>query len=74
MLCSVYLPLQAPLSMELLRQEYWCRLPFPTPQDLPNPGIELTSPASPAIPALAGRFFTTAPPGEAHGFLYAYLN
>ena len=34
-------------------------MPFPTPGDLPNPGIELLSLAS---PALAGRFFTTAPP------------
>ena len=40
-------------------EEYWSGLPFPTPGDLPNPGIE---PASLASPALAGRFFTTAPP------------
>ena len=31
---------QAPLSMELSRQEYWSGLPFPTPGDLPDPGIE----------------------------------
>ena len=31
---------QAPLSMELSRQEYWSGLPFPSPGDLPNPGIE----------------------------------
>ena len=31
---------QAPLSMEFFRQEYWSRLPFPTPEDLPNPGID----------------------------------
>ena len=30
---------QAPLSMELSRQEYWSGLPFPSPGDLPNPGI-----------------------------------
>ena len=36
---------QAPLSMGLSRQEYWSGLPFPTPGDLPNPGIELGSPA-----------------------------
>ena len=47
--------------MEFSRQEYWSRLPFPTPGDLPDPGIE---PASPVSPALAGRFFTTAPPGK----------
>ena len=36
---------QAPLSMEFCRQEYWSGLPFPTPEDLPDPGIEPTSPA-----------------------------
>ena len=40
------------------RQEYWSRLPFPSPGNLPNPGIK------PASPALAGRFFTTEPPGK----------
>ena len=40
---------QAPLSMEFSRQEYWNGLPFPPPGDLPNPGIKLTSPASPAL-------------------------
>ena len=49
------------LSMEFLRQEYWSGLPFPSPEDLPNPGTELTSLVS---PALAARFFTTAPPGK----------
>ena len=39
---------QAPLSMEFSRQEYWSRLPFPSPGDLPNPGIEPWSPASQA--------------------------
>ena len=53
--------LQAPLSMEFSRQEYWSGLPFPSPGYLPNPGIE---PASPVSPALAGRFFTTEPPGK----------
>ena len=36
---------QAPLSMGLSRQEYWSGLPCPSPGDLPNPGIELRSPA-----------------------------
>ena len=36
---------QSPLSMELSRQEYWSGLPFPSPGDLPNPGIEPKSPA-----------------------------
>ena len=50
---------QAPLSTGFFRQESWSGLPFPTPGDLPDPGIE---PKSPVSPALAGRFFTTAPP------------
>ena len=49
---------RAPLSMEFSRQEYWRGLPSPTPGDLTNPGIDLTSLAS---PALAGRFFTSVP-------------
>ena len=40
-------------------QEYWSGLPLPPPGDLPDPGIKLTSPVS---PALAVRFFATAPP------------
>ena len=43
--------------MEFSRQEYWNGLPFSTPEDLPNPGIE---PGSLASPALAGGFFTTS--------------
>ena len=49
---------QAPLSMEFSRQEYWSGLLFPSPGDLPDPGIESVSPES---PALAGRFFTIVP-------------
>ena len=49
---------QAPLSMGSSRQEYWRGLPCPLPGDLPNPGIKLASPVS---PALAGGFFTTEP-------------
>ena len=52
---------QAPLSTVFPRQEYWSGLPFPPVENLPNPGIEPTSPAS---PALAGGFFTTEPPGK----------
>ena len=51
----------APLSMEFSRQEYWSGLPFPSPGDLPDPGIEPTTFAS---PAWAGGFFTTKPPGR----------
>ena len=39
---------QAPLSMGFSRQEYWSGLPCPPPGDLPDPGIELISPVSPA--------------------------
>ena len=44
---------QVPLSVGFSRQEHWSALPFPSPGDLPSPGIE------PASPALAGRFLTT---------------
>ena len=57
---------QAPMSMEFSRQEYSSGLPFPTPGDLPNPGVE---PASSVSPALAGRFFTTEIPGKPHHLL-----
>ena len=49
---------QAPLSMGFSRQEYWSGLPFPSPGDLPNPGIE---PRSPAMQADA---LTSEPPGK----------
>ena len=49
---------QAPLSLGFPRQEYWSGLPFLTPGDLPEPGID---PESLASPALAGRIFITAP-------------
>ena len=50
---------QTPLSMEFSKQEYWSGLPFPSPGDLPDPGIEPTS------PVWAGRFFTAEPRGMA---------
>ena len=40
---------QTPLSMGFFRQEYWSGLPFPSPGNLPNPGIEPVSPVSPAL-------------------------
>ena len=52
---------QVPLTMRLSRQEYWNGLPFLSPGDLPDPGIQ---PMSPVSPASAGRFFTTEPPGK----------
>ena len=50
---------QAPLSMGFSRQQHWSGLPCPSPWDLPDPGIKLTSLAS---LVLAGRFFTTERP------------
>ena len=52
---------QAPLSMGFSKQEYWSRLPCPPLGDLSDSGIKPTSLTS---PALAGGFFTTAPPGK----------
>ena len=59
------------------RQEYWSGLPFPFPGNLPDSGIEPTSSAS---PALAGRFFTTVPPGKpllsllrSHVFIFVFI-
>ena len=49
---------QAPLSMEIFRQDYWSGLLFPSPGDLPNPGIE---PGSPALQAVS---LSSQPPGE----------
>ena len=49
---------RAPLSMVFPRQEYWSQLSFPSPGDLPDPGIE------PMSPALAGEFFTTEISGK----------
>ena len=50
----------APLSMGFPKQEFWSGLPFPSPGDLPDPGIEPTS------HALAGGFFPTEPLGKPH--------
>ena len=52
---------QASPSVEFSRQEFWSRLPFPPPGDLPDPGIK---PVTLSSPALASRFFTTTPPGK----------
>ena len=49
---------QAPLSMGFSRQEYWSGLPFPSPGDLPNPGIE------PGFPTLEADALTSEPPGK----------
>ena len=57
---------QAPLPMGFPRQEYWSRLPFPPPGDLPDPEVEPTS------AALAGGFFTTSTTWEALVFMVVY--
>ena len=53
--------LQAPPSMGFSRREYWSGLPFPSPGDLPNPGIEAQSLAPPVLQADS---FPSEPPGE----------
>ena len=57
---------QASLPMEFSRQEHWSGMPVHSPGDLPNPGIEPTSLAS---PVLAGRFFTTSTTWEVQQYL-----
>ena len=49
---------QAPPSMEFSRQEYWSGLPFPSPEDLPDPGLK------PWSPTLQADALPSEPPGE----------
>ena len=56
---------QALLSMEFSRQEYWSGLPFPPPGDLPDPGVE------PSSPALQADSIPSEPPGKPLVYLYA---
>ena len=56
---------QAPLSMDFSRQEYWDGLPFPSPGDLPNPGIE------PGSSALQADSLASEPPGMSLGSYWA---
>ena len=60
--------LQTPLSVGLSWQEYWSRLPFPPPEDLPDLGIK------PASTALASTFFTTELPGKPLSMAYCMHN
>ena len=57
--CSLH---QASPSMGFSRQEYWSRLPFPPPGDLPDPGIK------PGSPALQADALPSEPPGKLSGF------
>ena len=70
---------QAPLSMEIPRQEYWSGLLFPTPGDLSDPGIQ---PVSPALAGAGGAgwwrawfftFFTAEPLGKSKMYQYPIL-
>ena len=55
---------QAPLYMGFSRQEYWSGVPFPSPGNLPYPGIK---PKSPASPALASGLFTSSAKFQSFG-------
>ena len=59
---------QAPPSMGSSRQEYWSELPFPYPGDLPDPGIELRS------PALQADALPSEPPGKTHFYFFRIKN
>ena len=54
--------------MEFPREEYWSRLPFPSPRDLPDPGVE---PASPVSSALQADSLPIEPPGKPQIFALA---
>ena len=55
---DLYVAFQASLSTRFPKQEYCSGLPFPSPGNLPDPGIK------PASPSLEGRFFSAEPPGK----------
>ena len=59
---------QAPSSMEFSRQEYWNGLPFPSPGDLPEPGIK------PRSPALQADILPSEPPGKPKFFFFLVNN
>ena len=62
---------QAPLSMGFSRQEHWNGFPFPSPEDLLNPGIE------PRCPALQADSLLTEPPGNhihTHTYIHSFLD
>ena len=54
--------------MGFSRQECWSGLPFPSPGDLPNPGVE------PRSPALQADALPSEPPGKPHINIYIYIN
>ena len=62
---------QAPLSMEVFRQEYWSGLSCPPTGDLPNPGIESVSPATPAFQADS---LLLSLRGSPHTYTHTYIS
>ena len=60
--------LQAPLSMGFSREEYWSGLPFRSPGDLPNPGIE------PRSPAFQADSLPAKPPGKPSHLILSNIN
>ena len=59
---------QAPSSIGFSRQEYWSGLPFPSPGDLPDPGIE------PGSPALRADALPSEPPGKSEKLTFYEIN
>ena len=59
---------QSPLSIGFSRQEYWSGLPFPSPGDLPNPGIK------PGSPSLQADALSSEPPGKPPNILHNRIN
>ena len=57
---------QSPLFVEFSRQEYWNGKPFPSPENLPNPGIK------PWSPALQADSLPSEPPGKPKGYVNSY--
>ena len=57
---------QSPPSMGFSRQEYWNGLPFPSPGDLPDPGIK------PGSPTLQADALSSKPPGKPHSILIVF--
>jgi len=57
--------------MGFSRQEHWSRFPFPSPGDLPDPGIQ---PGSLKSLALTGGFFTISAAWKAYTYIHTYIN
>ena len=64
--CPTVATASASLSMGFSRQEFWGGLPFPSPGDLPDPGLKPMSSTLQAVSCIANGFFTTETPGKPH--------